>query len=450
MAPSPSPIATFVPVAPDSHFSIHNLPYGVFSSRSDATPRPGVAIGEQVLDLRAIAAAGLFTGPLLRDSDCFHQTSLNRFMAMGRAAWKETRGTVQKLLSGKLSNILVGFSWSIDCYCYVCLADEPALRDNTDLRKKAFFPLNEVKMELPAVIGDYTDFFSSKHHALNCGKIFRGVDALQDNWLHVPIAYHGRSSSIVTSGHPITRPCGQVAPAAGSSSPAFKPSSLLDFELEMAMFVGPGNELGTQIPVESAYDHIFGLVLMNDWSARDIQRWEAIPLGPFLGKSFATTISPWIVTLEALEPFICNPPAQDPPPLPYLKEPQGKSYDIALEVTIKPDGDPKGSTICRSNFKHLYWTLGQQLAHHTVNGCNLRPGDLLASGTISGPEQGSLGCLLEQSWGGREQVALENGGSRKFLEDGDEVVISGHCKGDGYLVGFGTCSGKLEPPRCSC
>ncbi|EFJ26678.1 hypothetical protein SELMODRAFT_172914 [Selaginella moellendorffii] len=428
MAPSPSPIATFVPVAPDSHFSIHNLPYGVFSSRSDATPRPGVAIGEQVLDLSAIAAAGLFTGPLLRDSDCFHQTSLNRFMAMGRAAWKEARGTVQKLLS----------------------ADEPALRDNTDLRKKAFFPLNEVKMELPAVIGDYTDFFSSKHHALNCGKIFRGVDALPDNWLHVPIAYHGRSSSIVTSGHPITRPCGQVAPAAGSSSPAFKPSSLLDFELEMAMFVGPGNELGTQIPVESAYDHIFGLVLMNDWSARDIQRWEAIPLGPFLGKSFATTISPWIVTLEALEPFICNPPAQDPPPLPYLKEPQGKSYDIALEVTIKPDGDPKGSTICRSNFKHLYWTLGQQLAHHTVNGCNLRPGDLLASGTISGPEQGSLGCLLEQSWGGREQVALENGGSRKFLEDGDEVVISGQCKGDGYLVGFGTCSGKLEPPRCSC
>ncbi|GLT46689.1 hypothetical protein SLA2020_204310 [Shorea laevis] len=415
-------LKSFIEVHPDSHFPIQNLPYGVFKPEPQSPARPGVAIGDYVLDLSEIAKAGLFTGPLLKDSDCFLQPALNKFLAMGRPAWKEARATLQKLLS----------------------SSEPTLRDNANLRLKALVPMNKVEMVLPMVIGDYTDFFASMHHAKNCGTIFRGPqNPISPNWFHLPIAYHGRASSIVISGTDIIRPRGQGHPT-GDSPPYFGPSQKLDFELEMAAIVGPGNELGKPINVNEAADHIFGLVLMNDWSARDIQAWEYVPLGPFLGKSFGTTVSPWIVTLDALEPFAVDAPEQNPKPLPYLAEKISKNYDISLEVQIKPAGQNDSCVVTRSNFKNLYWTLTQQLAHHTINGCNLRPGDLFGTGTISGPEQDSLGCLLELTWNGQKPLLL-NGTTRKFLEDGDEVIFAGCCKGDGYNVGFGTCTGKILP-----
>ncbi|XP_042481400.1 fumarylacetoacetase [Macadamia integrifolia] len=413
---------SFVQVHPDSHFPLENLPYGVFKPQESLEPRPGVAIGDYVLDLSVVSSAGLFDGPILNSSDCFLQPSLNKFLGMGRPAWKEARATLQKLLS----------------------SDNPTFRDNASLREKSLLPMDKVKMLLPAVIGDYTDFFSSMHHAKNCGTMFRGPEnAIPPNWFHLPIAYHGRASSIVISGTDIIRPRGQGHPV-GNSPPYFGPSLKLDFELEMAAVVGPGNELGKPIDVNEAADHIFGLVLMNDWSARDIQAWEYVPLGPFLGKSFGTTVSPWIVTLDALEPFACDAPKQEPHPLPYLAEKNSKNYDISLEVRIKPSGQEHSSVVTSSNFKHLYWTLTQQLAHHTINGCNLRPGDLLGTGTISGPEPESLGCLLELTWNGQKSLSL-NGLNRKFLEDGDEVIFAGCCKGNGYNVGFGTCSGKILP-----
>ncbi|XP_016648719.1 PREDICTED: fumarylacetoacetase [Prunus mume] len=415
-------LKSFIEVHTSSHFPIQNLPYGVFKPEPGSVARPGVAIGDCVLDLSVIAAAGLFNGPILNNSDCFNEPNLNKLLALGRPAWKEARATLQKLLS----------------------STEPSLRDNESLRQKSLIPLSDVEMVLPIAIGDYTDFFSSLHHAKNCGTIFRGPqNPIPPNWFHLPIAYHGRASSIVISGTDITRPRGQ-GPPAGNSPPPFGPSVKLDFELEMAAIVGPGNELGKPVDVNEAADHIFGLVLMNDWSARDIQAWEYVPLGPFLGKSFGTTISPWIVTLEALEPFSCEAPKQDPHPLPYLAEKISKNYDISLEVQIKPAGQDDSHVVTKSNFNNLYWTLTQQLAHHTINGCNLRPGDLLGTGTISGPEPESYGCLLELTWNGQKQLSL-NGTPRKFLEDGDEVIISGVSKGNGYNIGFGTCSGKIVP-----
>ncbi|TYH68559.1 hypothetical protein ES332_D06G268600v1 [Gossypium tomentosum] len=417
-------LKSFIHVHPDSHFPIQNLPYGAFKTHSTTLPRLGVAIGDYVLDLSEIAKSGLFNSPLLAGSDCFLQPTLNKFLAMGRPAWKEARDTLQKLLS----------------------STEPALRDNMEFRQKALVPMSEVEMVLPMEIGDYTDFFSSMHHAKNCGTIFVGPkNPIAPNWFRLPIAYHGRASSVVISGTDIIRPRGQGHPT-GNSTPYFGPSLKLDFELEMGTVVGPGNELGKTIDVNEAADHIFGVVLMNDWSARDIQAWEYVPLGPFLGKSFGTTISPWIVTLDALQPFACDAPKQDPPPLPYLAEKTSKNYDIALEVQIKPSGQKDSSVVTRSNLKNLYWTLTQQLAHHTINGCNLRPGDLLGTGTISGPEPDSLGCLLELTWNGQKALSL-NGTTRKFLEDGDEVIFTGCCKGDGYNIGFGTCTGKVVPPR---
>eukprot|EP00850_Spirogloea_muscicola_P001185 SM000004S15055 [mRNA] locus=s4:989786:993189:+ [translate_table: standard] len=373
-------------------------------------------------------------------------------MAMGRPAWREARATIQALLS----------------------ADEPRVRDDADLRARALIPLDEVTMELPATIGDYTDFYSSREHATNVGTLFRGKDnALPTNWLHLPVGYHGRASSVVVSGTDIHRPRGQTTPPAGSSTPEFRPSAVLDFELEMALFVGPGTKLGQSVDIDKADDHIFGLVLMNDWSARDLQKWEYVPLGPFLGKSFGeagflvaaavhivgTTVSPWVVTLEALEPFLCEAPCQDPEPLSYLKESLRQTFDINLEVAIKPAGGETASTVCQSNFRHLYWTMRQQIAHHTINGCNLRPGDLLASGTISGPDEGSFGSMLELSWGGSREIALASGGgTRKFLKDGDEVIFTGYCQarpsrphttplGGEVTLGFGSCCGRVLPAQ---
>ncbi|KAB0405116.1 hypothetical protein E2I00_016437 [Balaenoptera physalus] len=465
---------SFVPVAEDSDFPIHNLPYGVFSTKGNPRPRIGVAIGDQILDLSVIKH--LFTGPVLsQHQDVFDQPTLNSFMGLGQAAWKEARGLLQNLLS----------------------ASQARLRDDTELRKRAFTPQASATMHLPATIGDYTDFYSSRHHATNVGVMFRGTEnALMPNWLHLPVGYHGRASSIVVSGTPIRRPMGQMRPddckypavlrsvsphpefnawhslaslsgMIPAKPPVYGACKLLDFELEMvnhvlvfywrqskilinfspcqAFFVGPGNKFGEPIPISKAHEHIFGMVLMNDWSARDIQKWEYVPLGPFLGKSFGTTISPWVVPMDALMPFAVPNPEQDPKPLPYLRHDQPYTFDINLSVTLKGEGMNQAATICRSNFKYMYWTMLQQLTHHSVNGCNLRPGDLLASGTISGPEPESFGCMLELSWRGTRAIELGNGQTRKFLLDGDEVIITGHCQGDGYRIGFGRCAGKVLP-----
>jgi len=299
-------------------------------------------------------------------------------------------------------------------------------------------------MELPAVVGDYTDFYSSREHATNVGTMFRGAEnALMENWLHLPVGYHGRSSSLLVSGRPVRRPHGQLKPDDGP--PIHAASKLLDFELEMGFFVGPGNDLGTSISTRDAADHIFGMVLVNDWSARDIQKWEYVPLGPFLGKSFATTLSPWVVTLEALEPFRVEGPVQDPPPLDYLRSPGPSAFDIQLEVGIRPPRAESVDIVCRSNMKYLYWSMYQQLAHHTVNGCNARPGDLMASGTISGPEPESYGSMLELSWRGTRPLTLSDGTERRFIQDGDSVVMRGWAQGAGYRVGFGRAEGTVLP-----
>ena len=346
-------------------------------------------------------------------------------MAKGRPAWKDARSKIQALLTG----------------------DNPALKDNEQLRNKVMYDMNSVIMELPATIGDYTDFYSSKEHATNVGTMFRGKDnALQPNWTHLPVGYHGRSSSVIKSGIDIHRPQGQLQkdpndPKQGST---FGPCKLLDFELEMGTFVGPGNELGKPIRMTEAEDHIFGLVLMNDWSARDIQKWEYVPLGPFTAKNFATTISPWVITLDALEPFRSSTSAgkQDPEPLDYLKDPNYGSYDINLEVFLKNDSlEPY--RLCRSNFSNLYWNIKQQLVHHSVTGCNMRPGDCLGSGTISGSTPDSYGSMLELCWKGTNPIKLPNGQERKFLQDGDEVLMKGYCQRDHVRIGFGECRAKI-------
>jgi len=299
-------------------------------------------------------------------------------------------------------------------------------------------------MELPARIGDYTDFYSSRNHAYNVGVLIRGKDnALQPNWSHLPVGYHGRASSVVVSGTPIRRPNGQTS--ADNKTPTFGASKSLDIELEVAFFVGPGNKMGEPIPIQHADQHIFGVVLMNDWSARDIQTWEYVPLGPFGAKNFGTTISPWIVTMDALAPFAIPGPVQDPIPLPYLRDPDFKVYDVALEVGIQGSDMKTLSTISKSNVKYLYWNFKQQLVHHAITGCNMQPGDLLGSGTISGTEPTSLGCMLEMNERGKKDISLGGTYTRKFLKDGDRVVITGYAQGNGYRIGFGSCDGQVLP-----
>jgi len=418
-------LTSFVESAADSPFPIQHLPYGIFKPSPEADARVGVAIGDEVLDLGVLEEEGLFADATLAGSAPFRQPSLNQFMSLGRAAWTAARKRISHLLR----------------------ENTPTLRDNDALRQRALHPRASVTMQLPASVGDYTDFYSSKEHATNIGTMFRGKEnALKPNWLHLPVGYHGRASSIILDGTDVRRPCGQLKPDE-DKPPVYGPSKLLDFELEMGFFVGSGNPLGEPIAVENAVDHIFGMVLVNDWSARDIQKWEYVPLGPFLGKSFATTISPWVVTMDALEPFRAQGPAQDPTPLPYLQSDAKRAYDISLSVGIQSDTMDTPHTVCRSNFKYLYWNVCQQLAHHTVNGCNMRPGDLLASGTISGPTKDSYGSMLELSWRGTEPVDLGNGESRSFIEDGDRVVLSGAASGPDYTVGFGQASGRLLPAQ---
>ncbi len=419
-------VRSFIDVPTSSHFSIHNLPYGVFRTSAGRTPRIGVAIGDAVLDLSVLAERGLLNGRSLGNGDALRQPTLNAFMALGKPAWREARSRLIQLLR----------------------ADEPTLRDDSAVRKAAFHPRSKIEMLLPAAIGDYTDFYSSREHATNVGVMFRGPDnALQPNWLHMPVGYHGRSSSVVVSGTDIRRPVGQTK-ADDAKNPSYGPSKLMDFELEMGFFVGPGNSLGEPIPIANAMDHIFGMVLVNDWSARDIQKWEYVPLGPFLGKNFGTSISPWVVTMDALEPFRCAGPAQDDPePLEYLRNPGDCAYDIRLEVALESGMMSGPATIATSNFRHMYWSICQQLAHHTVNGCNARPGDLYGSGTISGPEKHQRGSMLELSWRGTEPIELPNGEERKFLADGDTVTMTGWCEKDSVNIGFGEVKGTLLPAR---
>ncbi|MBL8795902.1 MAG: fumarylacetoacetase [Planctomycetia bacterium] len=420
MDPTTDPaLRSWVPVPADSHFPIQNLPYGVFRRSDDGPVAIGVAIGDQVLDLAVLAARGLL-GP--REA-LFRGDRLNAFLAAGPEVWSEVRGAISRLLQ----------------------ADEPTLRDDVNLRTQALVSQADVRMLLPVEIGDYTDFYSSRQHATNVGIMLRGPDnALMPNWLHLPVAYHGRASSVVVSGTDVRRPCGQTK-ADEAPAPTFGPSRSLDFELEMGFFTGPGNALGEPISIAAAPRHIFGLVLVNDWSARDLQKWEYQPLGPFLAKNFATSISPWVVPLAALEPFRCAGPIQEPTPLPYLQSPGDWGLDIQLEVWLQSARMPQPQRICRSNAKHLYWNICQQLAHHAVNGCNLRPGDLLASGTISGPTADSYGSLLELAWKGTKPLALSSGESRVFLQDGDRVTMTGWCQGAGYRVGFGEVTGAVLP-----
>jgi fumarylacetoacetase len=402
---------------PATDFPIQNLPFGIFRRKgSKEPPRGGVAIGDQILDL---AAVGLKTGP-----------TLNGLAAAGRAKWTELR----KALSASLS----------------------------DPRKKKAFskylvPRAKAELLLPVAIGDYSDFFTGIHHATNMGRMFRPDNPLLPNYLWVPIGYHGRASSIVVSGAPVIRPNGQTK-APDAPAPSFGPAKRLDFELELGFVIGPGNALGRPVPLRRALDHVFGVVLFNDWSARDIQTWEYQPLGPFLAKSFASTMSPWIVTLEALEPFRCGAferGAGQPKPLPYLFDDSDQKighFEIAMEMYLRSASmrarriSPQRLT--RSNFRHSYWTLAQIVAHQTSNGCNLKPGDLLASGTISGPTPDSCGSMIELTQGGKSPIQLPSGETRTFLEDGDEVIERGRCEREGFVpIGFGDASGVIRPAR---
>ncbi len=416
---------SFLPIAPDSHFPIQNLPYGIFSTPENRQSRLGIAIGEWVLDLSILAASGLLAHSHLPDPAVFSQPTLNAFMALGRPAWRALRHRVTELLN----------------------ANSPTLRNDPDLRSRVLVPQTAVSLHLPVAIGDYTDFYSSLEHASNVGAMFRDpANALLPNWRHLPVAYHGRASSIVLSGTAVRRPAGQILPEKGAQ-PVFCPSREMDFELELGFLIGPGNQLGEPIPIDAAPEHIFGLVLVNDWSARDIQRWEYRPLGPFLAKNFATSISPWVVTLDALEPFRTGGPPQAPPPLPYLQSNAPWSFDINLEARLQSSRMAEPQTISVTNGRYLYWNICQQLAHHTITGCNVRPGDLLASGTISGQTPDSYGSLLELAWRGERPLTLTSGETRAFLADGDRLTLTGWCQGDGYRVGFGEVTGIVEKSR---
>ncbi|MBA3882244.1 MAG: fumarylacetoacetase [Chthoniobacterales bacterium] len=415
-------LRSFIDIAADSHFPIQNLPFGIFKPKN-ATARAGIAIGDLILDLHVLEEKGFLRIPEFGARAVFGADSLNAFLSLGRPAWRRTRELLQHLLAAETSD----------------------LRDNSELREQVFHQQSDVTMQLPARIGDYTDFYSSFHHAHNVGTMLRGPEtALMPNWKWLPVGYHGRASSIVPSGTDVRRPRGQIK-LPDATSPIFAASRSLDFELETAFLIGPGNSLGEPVPIDRAEEHIFGMVLMNDWSARDVQTWEYQPLGPFLAKNFCTSISPWVVTLDALQPFRRPLPPQDPEPLSYLRAETDSIYDIELEARLQTASMTEPHVITRTNFRHLYWSMSQQLAHHTVGGCNLQPGDLLASGTISGPTEDSRGCMLELTWRGANPISLPGGESRKWLEDGDTLTIGGYASGDGYRVGFGKVTGKVLP-----
>ena len=416
--PNDPALRSFIPVDPASDFPIQNLSYGAFSTRAAPTPRIGVAIGDFVLDLWQLAQDCRID---VVEPGVFAASSLNPFMALGPKVWSRTRARISELLRH----------------------DYPELRDNEALRRRALVPMADAKLHLPVAVAGYTDFYSSKEHATNVGVMFRGKDnALQPNWLHMPIGYNGRASTVVVSGTRVKRPRGQLKPP-GAEVPSFGPCKRLDFELEMGVVVGQPSAMGEMLTEAQAEEMIFGFVILNDWSARDIQQWEYVPLGPFQAKAFATSISPWIVTREALEPFRVQGPAQDPAPLPYLQQKQPNNYDLTLDVALRAGGMNEATKICRTNFKYMYWSSVQQLVHHASSGCAMNVGDLLGSGTISGPEKDQRGSLLEISWNGSEPLELAAGVQRTFLEDGDLLAMRGWCQGDGYRVGFGEVEGTI-------
>lgn len=404
-----------IDIPENSDFSIHNIPFGIFSTQ-ERSPRIGVAIGEHILDLAAVAELDVFDF----NTALLEKDTLNDFISLGKEITTRVRKKIQHWLKDDNS----------------VLAGKPEL----------FVKQSEAQMHMPVAVGDYTDFYSSLEHATNVGKMFRDPEnALLPNWKHIPVGYHGRASSIIVSGKPIHRPKGQTMPN-GADSPVFGPTKRLDFELEMGFICGKETKLGESVSTANAEDYIFGLVLFNDWSARDIQKWEYVPLGPFLAKNFASSISPWVVTLEALEPFKLAGPKQEPEVLPYLTYEGKKNYDINLEVGITPE-EGEETTVCQSNFKHMYWNMAQQLAHHTVNGCNINIGDMMASGTISGKEENSFGSMLELSWGGTQPIQLKDGSERKFIEDGDTVTMRGYAQNGDIRVGFGEVSAKVLPAK---
>lgn len=408
-------LKTWLEIDPSSDFSIYNLPFGIFST-ANTPPRVGIAIGDQIVDLLAVAQKGL----IQIDQEVLKQNTLNAFIALGKTVTDGIRTSIQGLLS---------------------TVDSP-LRDFP----QCFVAQKEVKMHLPLAIGDYTDFYSSIEHATNVGKMFRDPEnALLPNWRHLPVGYHGRASSIIVSGQAIHRPKGQIFPK-GADQPSYQASRRLDFELEMAFVIGKNSTMGDAITTAQAEDYMFGMALFNDWSARDIQKWEYVPLGPFLGKNFASSLSPWIVTMEALADFRVTGPIQSPEVLPYLKYEGLQNYDINLEVAIQPEGVAE-KVVCQTNFKYMYWNMIQQLAHHTVNGCNVRIGDLMASGTISGTDPGSFGSMLELSWGGKRSIAMPDGSERRFIEDYDSVIMRGFAAKNGKRVGFGEVKAQVLPAK---
>jgi len=414
-------LSTWVEIPKNSDFTIYNLPFGVFKSKK-LSPRIGIAIGDKIVDLCILDQEGFFANMFLPEG-IFLKDSLNDLIGLGKVQTRKIRERVQDLL----------------------LADNEKLRDHQS-RGRAMVNRKEAEMLMPVKIGDYTDFYSSIEHATNVGKMFRDPEnALLPNWKHLPVGYHGRASSIIPSGVPINRPKGQFKEA-DMEAPVFGPSKRLDFELELAFIIGKSTKLGDSVSTAEAEDYIFGFVLFNDWSARDIQAWEYVPLGPFLGKSFGSSISPWVVTLEALEPFRTQGPTQEPEVLPYLKSEKPGNFDINLEVYIQPEGK-SASKVCTSNFKFMYWNIAQQLAHHTINGCNINVGDMMASGTISGPTEDSFGSMLELSWKGTKPIKLETGEERRFIEDGDTVIMKGFAEKDGIRVGFGEVSSQVLPSK---
>ncbi|MBL7983492.1 MAG: fumarylacetoacetase [Flavobacteriales bacterium] len=413
-------LRSWIPVPANSDFPIQNIPFGVGSTDEESFTVM-TRIGDTAIDLHGLFERGLLEDPLDLDGDTF-MGSLDLLLLDGPATVRALRNRLSELLRD----------------------DETLNGLMRDRIRETMIPVDQLIMDRPASFGDYTDFYSSRQHAYNVGCMFRDpANALLPNWLHLPVGYHGRSSSIVPSGTPVRRPMGQFKPAP-DAPPEFGPSRQLDMELEVAFITYDGKPLGERISTAEAEDHIFGLVLFNDWSARDIQAWEYVPLGPFLGKNFASSVSTWVVTLDALQPFRTQGPVQDPEPLPYLRTTGARTFDIALEAGLIPSGGAE-TTICRSNFKYLYWNMAQQLAHHTVNGCNVNPGDLMASGTISGDTPDSYGSLLELTWKGTKPLKLSDGTERKFLQDGDTLVMRGHCQRDGVRIGFGEVVGTILP-----
>ncbi|OYX27256.1 MAG: fumarylacetoacetase [Flavobacteriales bacterium 32-35-8] len=404
----------------NSDFPIQNIPFGVFLTRDDIITI-GTRIGDTAIDLGALHQLGYFDDIPLTD-DIFLQDTLNDFIADGRKTWRAVRNKVAEIFD----------------------VNNKTLKNNVKHKEIVLFRLDEIEMQMPVQVGDYTDFHSSIDHATNIGAMVRDFDnALLPNWLHIPVAYHGRSSSIIPSGISVHRPQGQTFPD-GATEPVFGPSKAVDFELEMAFITTVANDLGEPIPADETEEYIFGLVLLNDWSARDIQKWEYLPLGPFLSKNFASSISPWIVTLDALEPFRVEGPKPIKPQLSYLHYTGKKSFDINLEVAIQPK-NAKETIVTKTNFKHMYWNMSQQLAHHTINGCPINSGDLMGSGTISGPTPDSYGSMLELTWGGEKPMKMKDGSERTFINDNDTVIMRGYCEKDGTRIGFGEVSSQLLP-----